>query len=174
MYKITEQYTWEPGTVYLHMGMKDVPCIEDVPAGFAMLYKKDWFENKFNERVVKEVDRTPMVLPGVFDSPWLGYINHLQISGGAKALVLLNTVPDIKVPIAAMGDNCCDLLYELSLLKPLHLCYEGYLPKFHSNQKILDVDNSLVFNANEAWDWDVKYAPYEPDLFKPPYYPERR
>lgn len=167
MEKINKPYTWYPGLLFLHTGLRDEPNCWNTVAQFKRYYDENWFNDSWNVEVVKDIDNSNMIVPGVFRSPVLGNINHLQISGGAKCLILLNEMPECIMSLSSMGHNCAEKLYELTLRKEIHLFHDGYVMDFVKDQKILDVESGILFTTEERWDWLAKYAITDPDILFP-------
>lgn len=170
--ELVDNFVWKPGIILVHMGMKDKGCIWGPDSYFGGHYKEEWFNDPFNVKVVEELDKSSMIVPGVFRSPYLGNINHLQISGGAKGVILLNTLPDVIVPMSAIGDNCYPLIKEVAMCKQVNLYYQGYIPLgLNDSFLFYDIDKKLLFNGTEARHWCIWEAPGEVELFFEPYHP---
>ena len=167
MFKVEKPYKWKPGLLFLHTGLRDANCCLSTKSLFKHKYKEEWFTRDWNIDVVKEVDDTTMIVPGVFRSKVLGNINHLQISRGAKCLILLNEVPEYIMSLSSMGDNCANKLYELTLQKEVHVYFDGYVMDFVKDQLILDVETGVVFSPDEKNEWYFTYANDDPDYLFP-------
>lgn len=160
MYKIDKPYIWKPGLLFLHMGYSP-ECVLSSTAAFANSYKPDWFKDDYNVRCVESIDKMSMIVTGVFHSDFWGNVSYDKISGGAKALITANMTDRYIQPLSNLGDNCVELLYELTRKKEVHFYYQSYLPKFLPEQEILDISTGLVFNGREAWDWERFHAPLQ-------------
>ena len=159
MYKMEKPFIWEPGLIFLHKGYNYPGTSLSSKASYKLNYEKHWFEDPFNIKCVTEIDKMKMLMPGIFEHDLFGCVNYEQISGGAKTLILLNMVDNIVLPMSQLGDNCADLLYELSLKKPVHLYYEVYLLHFNPKQKVLYFETGDVFTEEEASYWERFMAP---------------
>ena len=64
---------------------------------FKNAYQDAWFEDEFARRMIKSVDRSVVVGPHLIESPVLGPISPLELSGGVKTLLLISNLPDFEV-----------------------------------------------------------------------------
>ena len=146
---------WEPGLLFLHFGYchpdKDwIMCVKEFPH----VYKKDWFYNEYNAKLATVIDKSPMVMPGVFDSPVFGYISFDRLSGGSQTLILANMIPDRHYPLNYLGENCMDMLYELTCLHEVHFVFNDYMPLINANQKIYVPEKDVLLTTpREFKDW---------------------
>lgn len=79
-------------------------------------YTDDWLD-EWAERVIREIDRSELVSDGLVISPVLGPITIREISGGAKALITMNSDESVISNANSCGDNCAPFLAELSRKK---------------------------------------------------------
>lgn len=56
---------------------------------FNMNYEDEWFEDELVKQIIQDVDKSTVITNGIIDSPVLGKIPPTNISGGAKALILM-------------------------------------------------------------------------------------
>lgn len=84
-------------------------------------YKEEWLTSEMGRKIVKEIDKSEVLGRGnAVESPVLGVISPERLSGGAKALMLtLNT--DIAISSICFGDNCSELLLQISEEKDIKL-----------------------------------------------------
>lgn len=78
-----------------------------------------WFEDTFTKDMIRDVDKSEVLFPGVIDSPVLGKIPAEKLSGGAKTLILINFYDkkDVVFNISACGDNCSRWLVDIGKRK---------------------------------------------------------
>ena len=55
---------------------------------FDEYYKDKWFEDSFVIDMIKDIDKSNPVVPGIFNSEWLGNFTAKELSGGAKGLLI--------------------------------------------------------------------------------------
>ena len=115
--------------LYVYWGSIDW---EKAPRAFVMSsnsffdahYTDEWLTDGWAKRVIEEIDKSSLIAPKVVDSPWLDMIPITQISGGAKTLIIANAVDGIVINGNRMGDNCWNLMLELSKKKDIQLVCE--------------------------------------------------
>ena len=87
---------------------------------------------------------------GAIDSPVLGVIAPTSLSGGVKALILIDKVPDKVFNASNCGDNCAKWLLNISKEKEVTINLR-HIMKFPSDDfkiKILN-ENVIVNNMQE-------------------------
>ena len=80
---------------------------------FKNQYKDDWITDDFARQVIEDVDRSKVIDANIIKSPGLGNISPLQLSGGAKALILMKHYPGKIFNASNCGDNCAKWLLKL-------------------------------------------------------------
>lgn len=149
-------------TVYLgrdYVFMKNK--VSDVSGYFDNSYDKEWFNSDFAEKVVEVIDGVKHLSGDVFINERFGAITARELSSGAKALILLNNMPELLISGDRMGNNCVPFLVELASIKDIKitLCHVMQFPKgfeFYCipfNKKIQSEDEYL-----SAWE---EVRPYE-------------
>lgn len=91
-------------------------------------YTDEWLDD-WAKRVVREIDNSELISEGMVQSPVLGPITIREISGGAKALITMNSDNTVISNANSCGDNCAPLLAELSRKKDFSV-YLSYPMKF--------------------------------------------
>ena len=87
--------------------------VAHIDAWFDGYYEESWMDD-WAERVISEVDKSKLLYPSVVESPWLGTIPTVKISGGAKQLIMAKNISGIVFNGNNFGDNCFPLLLELA------------------------------------------------------------
>ena len=80
---------------------------------FKFNYDPEWFRDPDVIRMVKDVDNSVVLGTGAIDSPVLGVIAPVTLSGGLKALILIDKVPDRIFNASNCGDNCAAWLLRI-------------------------------------------------------------
>lgn len=93
-------------------------------------YTEEWLD-EWAKKVIREIDCSELVSENLVQSPVMGPITIREISGGAKALITMNSDPDVISNANSCGDNCAGLLAELSIQKDFKV-YLSYPMKFGS------------------------------------------
>lgn len=91
-------------------------------------YTDEWLDD-WAKRVVREIDNSELISEGMVQSPVMGPITIRGISGGAKALITMNSDNTVISNVNSCGDNCAPLLAELSRKKDFSV-YLSYPMKF--------------------------------------------
>ena len=80
---------------------------------FKNRYKDEWIVDDFARKVISDVDHSKVVDSNSIESPVLGNISPLQLSGGVKALILMKHFPGKVFNASNCGDNCAKWILEL-------------------------------------------------------------
>lgn len=73
---------------------------------FKNRYMDEWITDDFARKVIADVDRSEVLDANNIQSPVLGNISPLQLSGGVKALILMRYFPGYIFNASNCGDNC--------------------------------------------------------------------
>ena len=81
-------------------------------------YQDEWMEDPQVKQIIRDIDSSKLLNPQIVMSPVLGAIPVIQISGGAKAVILMLKMPHLLIHGNSCGDNCAvlpELNWELNL-----------------------------------------------------------
>ena len=67
-------------------------------------YEEDWIVDPMVKEMIQDVDKSTVIDSGVIDSPVLGKIPPIGLSGGVKTLILVKFEPEKVFKVAAQ--NC--------------------------------------------------------------------
>lgn len=119
-------------------------CIKN-PNGYFDLYKKkEWLNNEYAKKYIKEIDDSVHVKDEYIESPVYGGISPRDLSSGCKCLIMLAVLDGCNVYASRMGDNCAKFILELAEERGndnLTPCYgftrrhEGYYDGYWSSCK---------------------------------------
>ncbi|MCI9080042.1 MAG: DUF4869 domain-containing protein [Lachnospiraceae bacterium] len=115
---------------------------------FRANYEDVWFDDPFVKRIVMEIDESEVVSANLIISPVLGAISSERISGGSKVLIMLLKEPETPQWGSSCGDNCMDLMLEISKLHDVTVKFShcpGYFPE-DAEARFLD-NGELVFGC---------------------------
>lgn len=73
---------------------------------FKNTYRDSWITNPLSVQMIKDVDKSDVVSESVIESPVLGSITPLALSGGVKTLMLVNFDRKHVFNASTCGDNC--------------------------------------------------------------------
>lgn len=81
---------------------------------FKNRYEDSWITDPFAKEMIRDVDKSEVLGGGVIDSPVLGKIAPVSLSGGVKTLLLLKNEPDKIFNASTCGDNCAKWILKMA------------------------------------------------------------
>lgn len=85
---------------------------------FQYSYEEEWIIDPLVKEMILDVDKSEVIYPYVINSPVLGPITPLMLSGGVKTLILVYKYDgEFVFNITACGDNCARWLLEIGKRK---------------------------------------------------------
>lgn len=117
---------------------------------FKNTYTDDWIMDDLSREMIRDVDRSVVIGPRVIDSPVLGGISPVELSGGVKTLIAMYKVPEKIFNASACGDNCARWILEIGRRQDLTINLR-HLMDFGGEEffvKILNTDQ-IVHNMDE-------------------------
>ena len=120
-------------------------------------YEDSWIVDPFVKEMIQDVDQSTVLDSGVIDSPVLGKIPPLGLSGGVKTLILIKFNKEKVFNASTCGDNCAKWLLKIAesedrTINLLHLMDFGKGPfKIHvlNTDQIVHSMEELVSVAGE-------------------------
>lgn len=93
----------------------DMPgAVYNTASYFKYDYEDDWIIDPFVKDMILDVDSSRVIDSGVIDSPVLGKIPPLGLSGGVKTLILVKFNQDKVFNASTCGDNCAKWLLKIA------------------------------------------------------------
>lgn len=77
-------------------------------------YEDEWITDPLVKEMILDVDHSKVIDNGVIDSPILGKIPPLSLSGGVKTLILVLFEPEKIFNASTCGDNCAKWLLQIA------------------------------------------------------------
>ena len=77
-------------------------------------YEDEWIVDPFVKEMIRDVDQSEVLDCGVIDSPVLGKIPPINLSGGVKTLILVRFEPQKVFNASTCGDNCAKWLLKIA------------------------------------------------------------
>lgn len=77
-------------------------------------YEDEWIVDPFVKKIILDVDHSTVLDSGVIDSPVLGKIPPLGLSGGVKTLILVKFNTTKVFNASTCGDNCAKWLLKIA------------------------------------------------------------
>ncbi len=126
---------------------------------FKNRYKDEWITDDFARKVIMDIDHSEVIDANSINSPILGNISPLQLSGGVKALILMKNFPGKVFNASNCGDNCAKWILSLGeeqdfTINLFHVMNFGDDP---FNIRILNSSKTVAHNMQEFLDAGVKY-----------------
>ena len=84
---------------------------------FKFNYQPEWLQDPDVRQMILDVDSSVVLGSGAIDSPVLGVIAPVSLSGGVKTLILIDKVPDKIFNASNCGDNCAAWLLRIGRKK---------------------------------------------------------
>lgn len=99
----------------LNVFFGDMPeAIYNTSLYFANVYQDRWITDPLSVEIIRDVDRSEVVSANLIQSPVLGPISPLSLSGGVKTLLLIKHDKSHVFNASTCGDNCAKWLLELA------------------------------------------------------------
>ena len=97
----------------IYLGQMD-EAIYHPPTYFDNRYEDEWITDPFVKDMILDVDKSVVLDSGVIDSPVLGKIPPLGLSGGVKTLILVKFNISKVFNASTCGDNCAKWLLKIA------------------------------------------------------------
>lgn len=99
----------------LNIYFGDMPeAIYNTEVYFKNTYEDEWLLDDFAAEVIKGVDQSEVVDRHLIESPVLGMIPPVMLSGGTKTLLLIKNCPDMVFNASTCGDNCAKYILKIA------------------------------------------------------------
>ena len=93
----------------------DMPeAVYNTASYFKYDYEDEWITDPFVKDMILDVDKSVVLDSGVIDSPVLGKIPPLGLSGGVKTLILVKFNISKVFNASTCGDNCAKWLLKIA------------------------------------------------------------
>ena len=93
----------------------DMPeAIYNTAVYFQNTYQDRWITKPLSVEMIKDVDKSDVIGPNLIQSPYLGSISPLQLSGGVKTLMLIDNDRKHVFNASTCGDNCAKWILKMA------------------------------------------------------------
>lgn len=99
--------------LYIYYG-KMPEAIFNTSVYFKNVYEDKWIMDSFAKEMILDIDKSVVLGEAVIDSPVLGKIPPVSLSGGVKTLILMKNEPDIIFNASTCGDNCAKWILKIA------------------------------------------------------------
>lgn len=86
---------------------------------FKNAYEDKWITDPVAKEMIYDVDKSTVLDSAVIDSPVMGKIAPLSLSGGVKTLILIRNVASEIFNASTCGDNCAKWILKLAETKDI-------------------------------------------------------
>ncbi|MBR3224004.1 MAG: DUF4869 domain-containing protein [Atopobiaceae bacterium] len=126
---------------------------------FKNKYEDEWITEDFARKVIMDVDHSEVKDANTIQSPVLGSISPLQLSGGVKALLLMRHYPGKIFNASSCGDNCAKWILVLGESRnfTINLFHIMDFGKGEFEIRILNHRTLVAHNMQEFLDAGIKY-----------------
>lgn len=117
---------------------------------FKNMYEDSWITSSLAKEMIKDVDQSTVIDSGVIDSPVMGKIPPVSLSGGVKTLILMANMPGEIFNASTCGDNCAKWILKIAQEKDITINLR-HLMDFGKDDftiRILNT-NQIVHNMTE-------------------------
>ena len=126
---------------------------------FKNRYEDEWITDDFAKKVIKDIDHSEVIDANSINSPVLGNISPLQLSGGVKALILMKHFPGKVFNASNCGDNCAKWILSLGEEQDftINLFHVMNFGKDPFSIRVLNSKNMVAHDMQEFLNAGVKY-----------------
>lgn len=132
-------------------------AVYNTAAYFKYDYEDSWIVDPFVKEMIQDVDQSSVLDSGVIDSPVLGKIPPIGLSGGVKTLILVKFDKDKVFNVSTCGDNCAKWLLRIAesedrtvnLLHLMDFGKESFAVRVLNTDQIVHSMEELVSIAGE-------------------------
>lgn len=117
---------------------------------FKNVYEEEWITAPLAKDMILDIDKSTVLSGGVIDSPVMGKMPPVSLSGGVKTLILMANEPEKVFNASTCGDNCAKWILKLAEKKDLTINLR-HLMDFGDGEfeiRILNT-NQVVHNRKE-------------------------
>lgn len=131
--------------------------VYNTAAYFKYDYEDSWIVDPFVKEMIQDVDQSTVLDSGVIDSPVLGKISPIGLSGGVKTLILVKFDKAKVFNVSTCGDNCAKWLLRIAesedrtvnLLHLMDFGKESFAVRVLNTDQIVHSMEELVSIAGE-------------------------
>ena len=137
----------------------DMPdAIYNTAVYFKNTYRDAWITNSEVARMIKDVDRSDVVSANNIQSPVLGNITPLQLSGGVKTLMLIKFDHAHVFNASTCGDNCAKWILSMAQKRKIVINLYHVMDFGEDDFKIKVINSgNIVHNMTELIHESIPY-----------------
>ena len=121
-------------------------------------YEDEWIIDPMVRDMIRDIDHSEVMDTGVVDSPVLGKIPPINLSGGVKTLILVRFEPGRIFNASTCGDNCAKWLLKIAEHEDRTINLR-HIMNFGDGPFEIEILNNgtIVHNSREYTDTAVDY-----------------
>lgn len=137
----------------------DMPeAIYNTAVYFKNTYRDAWITNEESIRMIKDVDRSDVISANAIQSPVLGTITPLQLSGGVKTLMLIKFDHSHVFNASTCGDNCAEWILRMAAKRKIVINLYHVMDFGKGDFKIRVINSgNIVHNMTELIHESIPY-----------------
>lgn len=122
-------------------------------------YEDEWITDPFVKQMIRDIDHSEVIDSGIIDSPVLGKIPPLNLSGGVKTLILVKFEPEKIFNVSTCGDNCARWLLKIAENEDRTVNLR-HIMDFGNEPFVIKIRNTgeTVHNRRELIDTAINYV----------------
>lgn len=109
-------------------------------------YQDEWMDDEQVKQIIHDIDSSEVLSPQIVMSPVLGAIPVTQISGGAKAVILMLKMPQLLIHGNSCGDNCAAWIDKIGKAQDIHV-HLTYPMRFPDNVCLTVLDTGTLCSS---------------------------
>lgn len=113
-------------------------------------FQDEWMEDKLVKQMIRDIDGSDLVSAQIVLSPVLGAIPVTQISGGAKAVILMLKMPELLIHGNSCGDNCAEWITKIGKMQDIHV-HLTYPMRFPDEVELIVDDTDTYCDSYQAY-----------------------
>ena len=113
-------------------------------------YQDEWMEDAMVRQIIKDIDHSELINIQIVMSPVLGAIPVTQISGGAKAVILMLKMPELLIHGNSCGDNCAEWISKVGAMQDIRV-HLTYPMRFPDDITMIIEDTGVYCDSYEAY-----------------------
>ena len=123
----------------------DMPeAVYDTATYFRHVYKDKWITDPLSVEMIKDIDKSEVVGSHLIQSPVLGAISPIQLSGGTKTLILIHKDSERIFNASKCGDNCAKWILKMAEKKKKIINLRHIMNFGDGNFKIKVLNNGKI------------------------------
>ena len=144
----------------LSVYLGDMPeAIYNTNVYFKNTYDETWINSENGKRLIQAIDGSSVLGGRAIDSPVLGIVSPLELSGGVKTLLLIDNCPEQVFNASTCGDNCAPFLLQIREQKDITINLRHLMNFGDGTFDIMILNtNSVVHNMKEFFDVASDYV----------------